>query len=65
MASKATTVGKSMPEPSPVSSYLCQPPRDYRDFLDEQIARLEAECRRIGDQLVLLREERERCADRG
>ena len=53
-----------MSELSTVSSYLCQPPRDYRDFLDEQIARLEAESRRIGDQLVLLREERERCADR-
>ena len=53
-----------MPKPSTISSYLCQPPRDYRDFLDEQIARLEAERRRIGDQIVLLREERERCADR-
>jgi hypothetical protein len=53
-----------MSEFSMVSPYLCQPPRDYCDFLDEQIARLEAESRRIGDRLVLLREERGRCADR-
>jgi hypothetical protein len=44
-----------------VSSYLCQPlDRNYRDFLAEQIARLEAEERRIADQLAMLREEWER-----
>jgi hypothetical protein len=43
-----------------VSPYLYQPPLDYRDFLDAQIARLEAERRRIDDRLVMLRGERER-----
>jgi hypothetical protein len=50
----------------PTSSYLRQPlDRTYRDFLDEQIARLEAERRRLDDKLVLLREERKRIADAG
>jgi hypothetical protein len=49
-----------------VSSYLCQPiDRGYRDFLDGQIARLEAAGQRIGDQLAMLREERQRIAARG
>ena len=47
-----------------VSPYLRQPPLDYRDFLDAQIARLEAERRRIDDQLVMLRGERERLGSR-
>jgi hypothetical protein len=34
--------------------------RSYRDVLDAQIARLEAERQRIGDQLVVLRKEWER-----
>ena len=43
-----------------VSLYLCQPlDRSYRDFLEEQIARLEAEPRRLDDRLAMLREERE------
>ena len=43
-----------------ISPYLCQPlDRSYRDFLEEQIARLEAEPWRIGDRLAMLREERE------
>ena len=54
-----------MSDPLPVSSYLCRPvDRSYRDFLDAQIARLEAERQRIGDQLVTLREERERLTER-
>jgi hypothetical protein len=48
-----------------VSPYLCQPiNRGYRDFLDEQIARLEAERLPNGDQFAMLRKERERIADR-
>ncbi|HJU19532.1 MAG TPA: hypothetical protein VJ770_24015 [Stellaceae bacterium] len=47
------------------SPYLRQPiERSYRDFLEEQISRLEDERRRIGDQLVLLREERDRLGER-
>jgi hypothetical protein len=49
----------------PVSPYLCQSvDRSYRDFLDEQIAHLAAgpQCR--DDQLAMLREERQRIADR-
>jgi hypothetical protein len=53
-----------MPDPLTFSPYLCQPPLDYRDFLDAQIARLEAERRRIDDQLVMLRGERERLGSR-
>lgn len=49
-----------------VSPYLCRPlDRSYRDFLEEQIARLEAEPRRLGSQLAMLREEWERIAERG
>ncbi len=47
-----------------VSPYLYQPLLDYRDFLDAQIARLEAERRRIDDQLVMLQAERERLGSR-
>ncbi|MGH7089264.1 MAG: hypothetical protein ACREFQ_10210 [Stellaceae bacterium] len=48
-----------------VSPYLRQSlDRSYRDFLNEQIARLETERRPIGDQLVMLREEREWIAGR-
>lgn len=54
-----------MSYPLTVSPYLCQPlDRSYRDFLDEQIARLETERRPIGDQLTILRHERERVAER-
>jgi hypothetical protein len=51
----------------PVSPYLCQPvDRDYRDFLDEHIASLEAAPRRLAERLALslLREERRRVTDR-
>jgi hypothetical protein len=49
----------------PVSPYLCQPvDRSYRDFLDEQIAHLEAEQRDRDDRLAILREERKHIADR-
>jgi hypothetical protein len=51
---------------SPVSPYLHWPvDRSYRDLLDEQIAQLETERRRIERELAFLRGERERIADRG
>jgi hypothetical protein len=47
-----------------ISPYLCRTlDRSYRDFLEEQIARLETEPRRIGDQLAMLREERKRIGE--
>ncbi|HJU19152.1 MAG TPA: hypothetical protein VJ770_22070 [Stellaceae bacterium] len=49
------------PDPLIVSPYLNRPlDQSYRGFLDEQIARLEAEPRCLADQLAMLREERER-----
>jgi hypothetical protein len=49
----------------PVSPYLRQPvDRSYRDFLDEQIACLEAEHQDHHDRLAMLREERRHIADR-
>jgi hypothetical protein len=54
-------IGAPLLDPLILSPYLCQPlDRSYRDFLDEQIARLEAERRSLDDQLAMLREERER-----
>jgi hypothetical protein len=53
-----------MSDPLLVSPYLCQPPLDYRDFLDEQITRLEVERQRIDDRLLMLRRERERLGSR-
>jgi hypothetical protein len=47
-----------MADASFVSPYLRQPiERSYRDFLKEQIGRLEAERRRIDDQLAAARDE--------
>ncbi len=55
-----------MSDPLPVSPYLCQPvDRNYRDFLDEHIACLEAAPRRLDERLALLREERRRVTERG
>lgn len=54
-------LGITVVDPLILSPYLCQPlNRSYRDFLDEQIGRLEAERRSLDKQLAMLRGERER-----
>ncbi|HZU89156.1 MAG TPA: hypothetical protein VE993_07850 [Stellaceae bacterium] len=48
-----------------VSPYLCQRlDRSYRDFLEERVARLEAERLRLERELVFLRGEWERIGER-
>jgi hypothetical protein len=49
-----------------VSSYLYQPlDWNHREFLEQHIARLEAERRRLDDQLALLRAELARIVSAG